>query len=115
MTLAGTTFVPRQGNNSYIFPGVGMGAIASRSSRVTDEMFMAAANALADQVTKEDLQQGSLYPPLKNIRDVSAHIAAAVAAVAYRRELAREAQPTDLLRHVRSRMYEPRYANYAQA
>jgi malate dehydrogenase (oxaloacetate-decarboxylating)(NADP+) len=114
MTLAGTTFVPRQGNNSYIFPGVGMGAIASRSSRITDEMFMAAANALADQVTTEDLQQGSLYPPLKNIREVSAHIAAAVAAVAYRRELAREAQPTDLLRQVRSRMYEPRYVNYAQ-
>lgn len=115
VTLDGRTFVPRQGNNSYIFPGVGMGLIVSRSSRVTDEMFMAAANALAEQVTKEDLEQGSLYPPLKNIRDVSAHIAAAVAAVAYRRELAREPQPGDLRRHVKARMYEPRYVNYAQA
>jgi malate dehydrogenase (oxaloacetate-decarboxylating)(NADP+) len=115
VTLGGHSLVPRQGNNSYIFPGVGMGAIVSRSSRVTDEMFMAAAKTLAEQVTEEDLQQGSLYPPLKNIREVSAHIAAAVAGVAYRRELARAAQPTDLLRHVRSRMYEPRYVNYAQA
>ena len=80
--------VPRQGNNSYIFPGVGLGVIVSGASRVTDEMFMAAAHTLAEQVTEDDLRQGSLYPPLKNIRDVSAHIAAATAAVAYRRGLA---------------------------
>ena len=108
----GRTFVPRQGNNSYIFPGVGLGVITSRASRVTDEMFMAAAHTLADQVTQQDLEQGSLYPPLKDIREVSAHIAAAVADVAYRRGLAREPQPADLLAHVRSRMYEPRYADY---
>jgi len=109
----GRTFVPRQGNNSYIFPGVGLGVIVSRASRVTDEMFMTAAKALAEQVTEADLEQGSLYPPLKSIRDVSAHIAAAVAAVAYRRGLAREPAPADLLAHVKSRMYEPRYADYA--
>jgi len=113
VTLNGRTFVPRQGNNSYIFPGVGMGTIVSRASRVTDEMFMAAAHSLAQQVTKDDLEQGSLYPPLKNIRDVSARIAAAVAAVAYRRGLAREPEPSDLLGYVRSRMYEPSYVSYA--
>jgi malate dehydrogenase (oxaloacetate-decarboxylating)(NADP+) len=112
VSLNGRSFVPRQGNNSYIFPGVGMGIIASQASRVTDEMFMAAAIALANQVTKDDLVQGSLYPPLKDIRDVSAHIAAAVAAVAYRRGLAQAAQPADLLTHVRSRMYEPRYSTF---
>ncbi|HKU06181.1 MAG TPA: NAD-dependent malic enzyme, partial [Bradyrhizobium sp.] len=58
--LAGKTFVPRQGNNSYIFPGVGLGAIASRSRLVTDEMFMTAAHALADCVNPDDLDQGSL-------------------------------------------------------
>jgi malate dehydrogenase (oxaloacetate-decarboxylating)(NADP+) len=63
--------------------------IASGASRVTDEMFMAAANELAAQVQDDDLRQGSLYPPLSKIRDVSAHIAAATAAVAYRRGLAR--------------------------
>ncbi len=112
VTLDGRNYVPRQGNNSYIFPGVGLGVIVSGSNRVTDEMFMAAAHALAEQVTEDDLQQGSLYPPLKNIRDVSAHIAAAVAAVAYRRELARGAEPDDLLGLMKSRMYEPHYADY---
>ena len=112
VSLDGKTFVPRQGNNSYIFPGVGLGVIASRASRVTDEMFMAAARTLAEQVTQQDLEQGSLYPPLGNIREVSAHIAAAVAAVAYRRGLAREPEPANLLAYVKSRMYEPRYSTY---
>jgi malate dehydrogenase (oxaloacetate-decarboxylating)(NADP+) len=112
VTLDGRSYVPRQGNNSYIFPGVGLGVIMSGASRVTGEMFMAAAHALARQVGEDDLQQGSLYPPLKNIRDVSAHIAAAVAAVAYGRELARRPQPADLLAFAKSQMYEPRYATY---
>jgi malate dehydrogenase (oxaloacetate-decarboxylating)(NADP+) len=112
VTLDGRSYVPRQGNNSYIFPGVGLGVIVSGASRVTNEMFMAAAHALAEQVTEDDLRQGSLYPPLKNIRDVSAHIAAAVAAVAYRRELARGPKPADLLAFAKSQMYEPRYATY---
>jgi malate dehydrogenase (oxaloacetate-decarboxylating)(NADP+) len=106
------TFVPRQGNNSYIFPGVGLGVIASGASRVTDEMFMAAANALAAGVGEDDLRQGSLYPPLKNIRDVSAHIAAAVATVAYRRGLSRRPEPADVLGFVKSQMYEPKYRAY---
>jgi malate dehydrogenase (oxaloacetate-decarboxylating)(NADP+) len=110
--LNGRSYVPRQGNNSYIFPGLGLGVIASGASRVTDEMFMAAAHTLAEQVTESDLQQGSLYPPLKNIRDVSAHIAAAVATVAYRRDLTRRPKPADLLAFAKSQMYEPRYATY---
>ena len=112
VALDGRTHVPRQGNNSYIFPGVGLGVIASGASRVTDEMFMAAAHTLAEQVTDDDLRQGSLYPPLTSIRDVSAHIAAATAAVAHRRGLARGTQPADLLGFVTSQMYEPRYATY---
>src|SRR5271168_2149792 len=88
VTLDGKTFVPRQGNNSYIFPGVGLGAIASSSRLVTAEMFMAAAHTLANSVSEADLKQGSLYPSLPRIREVSAQIAAAVAAVAYQRGLA---------------------------
>jgi malate dehydrogenase (oxaloacetate-decarboxylating)(NADP+) len=75
-------------------------------------MFMAAARILAEQVTPADLDQGSIYPPLKNIRDVSAHIAAAVAAVAYRHGFARVPQPPDLLAFMKAQMYEPDYIPY---
>jgi len=109
VTLNGTTYVPRQGNNSYIFPGVGLGAIASGTRLVTDEMFMAAAHTLANLVSEEDLRQGSLYPALPRIREVSAHIAAAVAEVAYKRELAAGHIPNDLLGYVQSQMYDPHY------
>ena len=112
VTLAGKTFVPRQGNNSYIFPGVGLGAIASGAQRITDEMFMSAAQALAQLVTAADLAQGSLYPALPRIREVSACIAAEVARVAYNRGLAVGKAPDDVLKHVKSQMYEPRYNSY---
>jgi malate dehydrogenase (oxaloacetate-decarboxylating)(NADP+) len=105
--------VPRQGNNSYIFPGVGLGAVAVRARRITDAMFLAAARALALQVTPQDLAQGSLYPPLASVRDVSAHIAAAVAAVAFEQGHAGIAKPADLLTYVRACMYDPRYPRYA--
>jgi malate dehydrogenase (oxaloacetate-decarboxylating)(NADP+) len=106
------TFVPRQGNNSYIFPGLGMGALASGARRVTDEMFLAAARALAAQVTPADLEQGSIYPALGCIREVSAHIAAAVAEVAFGRGLAARKRPRDLLAEIRAQMYDPRYRSY---
>jgi malate dehydrogenase (oxaloacetate-decarboxylating)(NADP+) len=112
VTLGGRTFVPRQGNNSYIFPGVGLAAILSRATRVTDEMFMAAARSLAQQVTEADLGQGSLYPPLAQVRDVSAHIATAVAGVAYRQGFATAPAPEDLFAFVTSQMYEPQYHSY---
>jgi malate dehydrogenase (oxaloacetate-decarboxylating)(NADP+) len=107
--LNGTTFVPRQGNNSYIFPGVGLGAIASGSRLVTAEMFMAAAHTLANSVSADDLRQGSLYPALPRIREVSAQIGAAVADVAYQRGLAAGPPPNDTMGFIQSQMYDPRY------
>jgi malate dehydrogenase (oxaloacetate-decarboxylating)(NADP+) len=107
--LDGKTFVPRQGNNSYIFPGVGLGAIASGTKLVTDEMFMAAAQMLAHLVSEADIEQGSLYPALPRIREVSAHIAAAVAGVAHKRGLAAGQAPNDLIAYVQSQMYDPHY------
>jgi malate dehydrogenase (oxaloacetate-decarboxylating)(NADP+) len=112
VSVGGQTFVPRQGNNSYIFPGVGLGAIASGAKRITDEMFMAAAHSLAHDVTETDLAQGSLYPALPRIREVSANIATAVAEVAYRHGLASGSVPGDLGAHVRGQMYDPRYDSY---
>jgi len=107
--LGGKTFVPRQGNNSYIFPGVGLGAIASRTRRITDAMFMAAAHTLAHLVTESDLAQGSLYPALPRIREVSLYIATAVAYAAYKSGLARKPLPDDVQADVKAQMYDPRY------
>jgi malate dehydrogenase (oxaloacetate-decarboxylating)(NADP+) len=111
----GQRFVPRQGNNSYIFPGVGLGVLACGAKRVTNEMFLAAANALAACVSAADLEQGSLYPPLASIRGVSAQIAAAVAEVAYAQGIATVPRPEDLLSFVRSTMYVPKYSSYVGA
>jgi len=107
--LNGVTFVPRQGNNSYIFPGLGLGAIASASRLVTNEMFMTAAHALADCVNPDDLGQGSLYPALPRIREVSARIATAVANVAYQSGLADGPPPNDLSGFIEKQMYNPHY------
>jgi malate dehydrogenase (oxaloacetate-decarboxylating)(NADP+) len=110
--FGGQRYLPRQGNNSYIFPGVGLGVVSVLSSRVTDAMFMAAARTLARHVGEDDLAQGSLYPPLGRVREVSAHIAAAVAEVAYQDGLAGIARPDDLLGFVRGQMYDPHYESY---
>lgn len=108
----GQTFVPGQANNAYIFPGVGLGVLASEAFRVTDEMFTAAAKSLNDQVTTDDLKIGRLYPSLTRIREVSAKIAEAVAKVVYNRELTKSTQPPDLPDHIKSIMYEPDFSHY---
>jgi malate dehydrogenase (oxaloacetate-decarboxylating)(NADP+) len=113
VTLDGKTFVPRQGNNSYIFPGIGLGALASGTRRISDEVFMAAAHRLAHLVSESDLEQGSLYPALSRTREVSAHIGAAVSEAAYARNLTDRKKPADLLRDVESQMYAPTYPGYA--
>src|SRR6516162_2642144 len=68
-----------QGNNAYVFPGLGLGVLASGSRLITDEAFLAAARALAGEVTESDLAAGRVYPSLDRIREVSAKIAFAVA------------------------------------
>ncbi len=112
VVLEGKRLVPAQGNNVYIFPGVGLGVIASGAQHVIDEMFFMAAKVLAQAVSADDLEQGSVYPPLARIREVSATIAAAVAEVAYQRGLATRPRPEDLVAHIKSLMYEPKYQSY---
>lgn len=112
VTVHGQRLVPAQGNNVYIFPGVGLGVMASWARYVTDEMFLVAARTLSKQVSEEDLIQGSLYPPLKHIREVSAAIATQVAEIAYIRGLSARPRPRDLGAYVKSLMYEPEYQTY---
>ena len=107
--LYGKTYYPGQGNNSYIFPGVGLGVVVSGARHVTDEMFEAAARTLAKQVTEEDMAAGRIYPALSRIREVSAAIATAVVEIAYREGLATEPMPNDLAQHIRDFMYDPKY------
>ncbi|KAL9250872.1 NADP-dependent malic enzyme-like protein [Drosera capensis] len=109
----GKTFVPGQANNAYIFPGLGLGLIISGAIRVHDDMLLAASEALAAQVSEENFSKGLLYPPLNNIRKISAHIAANVAAKAYELGLAtRLPQPENLVKYAESCMYSPNYRTY---
>jgi malate dehydrogenase (oxaloacetate-decarboxylating)(NADP+) len=110
--LNGKTFVPGQGNNAYVFPGLGLGIIASRARRVTDEMFYVAARTLAHMVSKSDIERGTIFPSLSSIREVSGAIATAVAEEAYESNLATAPRPKDLASHVRSLMYQPCYRSY---
>ncbi|KAL2971952.1 hypothetical protein AAZX31_15G227800 [Glycine max] len=87
----GKVFVPGQANNAYIFPGFGLGLIMSGTTRVHDDLLWAASEALAAQVSQENFDKGLIYPPFTNIRKISAHIAANVAAKAYELGLATRA------------------------
>lgn len=112
VTCNGKIYQPGQGNNVYIFPGVGLGALVSESSEVTEGMFLTAARTLASLVGQEDLAVGRIYPALTKIREVSIRIAVAVAEEAYRDRLARRAAPSDLEKDIRSRVFEPVYHPY---
>ncbi len=112
VSVNGKTFHPAQGNNVYIFPGVGLGAIACGARHITDDMFHAAAGTLARQVSQADLDQGRVYPPLTRIREVSLAIAVATSEVAYERGLATKERPADLTQHIKSMMYNAEYETY---
>jgi malate dehydrogenase (oxaloacetate-decarboxylating)(NADP+) len=107
--IAGKAFVPGQGNNVYIFPAMGLAVFATEASRVTDEMFIVAARAVAEQVTDENLHMGLIYPPLSRIREASFHVAARVAEHIYDSGLAGTERPADVAAYVCSRAWEPAY------
>lgn len=111
--LGNQTFVPGQGNNVYIFPGVGLGAIVSGARKITDEMFLTAAHTLARQVSDSDLDRGRVYPSLSRIREVSALIARDVANIAYANGLTDKEKPDDVLADIHRYMYQPVYPHYA--
>ena len=110
VTLNGRTHAPGQANNSYIFPGVGLGLMVSGATRVTDAMFFAAANTLAGMVTEADLQVGRVFPPQTRMREVAVAVATAVAGVAWDAGLTKKPRPADLRAAIASAMYQPAYA-----
>ena len=112
MTLNGQRHVPGQGNNVYIFPGVGLGALVCEATEVTDAMFLVAAQTLASLVEPADLAVGRVYPPLTKIREVSLRIATAVAGCAHDAGLARLPRPADIASDIRERMFQPIYREY---
>jgi malate dehydrogenase (oxaloacetate-decarboxylating)(NADP+) len=109
VTLGAKTFVPGQGNNVYIFPAMGMAVLATQAKRVTQQMFIVAAKAVAEQVTQEDLNSGLIYPPQSQILDASLHTAAKIATYVFDNNLARVERPKDIEAHVRAMAYKPVY------
>jgi len=107
--LDGKTFLPSQANNLYIFPAVGMAIYATNASRVTDEMFIEAAHAVADQVSDQQLKLGMLFPPQSNILEVEIQTAARVAKLVFDAGLARVERPADMLAFIREHVYTPAY------
>jgi malate dehydrogenase (oxaloacetate-decarboxylating)(NADP+) len=109
VTLQGRTYRPGQGNNAYVFPGIGLGAIACGARKLTDSLFLRAAQTLAALVQPADLAAGTVYPPLRDIRTVSLEIATAVAELAWEQGLAQAPRPADIRSAIRSMMYVPEY------
>jgi malate dehydrogenase (oxaloacetate-decarboxylating)(NADP+) len=107
--IAGHKFVPGQGNNVYIFPAMGMAVFATEATRVTEEMFIVAAEAVAEQVTDEDLSVGLIYPPQSRILDASLHVAERLASYIFDQGLARVPRPDDIGSLIRARAYRPVY------
>jgi len=108
--IAGRRFVPGQGNNVYIFPAMGMAVFATEASRVTEEMFIIAAQAVAEQVSEENLSVGLIYPPQSHIFEASVHVAERIAAYIFDQGLARAPRPKDVEALIRAHVYRPIYS-----
>jgi len=109
VAIAGRRFVPGQGNNVYIFPAMGMAIYATEATRVIEEMFIVAAQAVAEQVTEENLASGLIYPPQSHILDSSLHVAERIATHIFDKGFARAARPKDIGALIRMRAYHPGY------
>jgi len=109
VTLNGRVLIPGQGNNVYIYPAVGLAVFATEASRVTDEMFLKAAESLAARTSDAELSVGLIYPPIDRIHQSAVDVAVDVAELIFARGLARVERPRDLDAWIRSKVYNPAY------
>jgi malate dehydrogenase (oxaloacetate-decarboxylating)(NADP+) len=107
VNYGGKVLRPAQGNNAYVFPGIGLGAVACRARTLPDELFLEAARTLAKLVRQKDLDEGALYPSLKEIRKISLAIAVSVATKAYAMKVTRRPKPRNIRGSVEALMYHP--------
>ncbi|XP_075210677.1 NADP-dependent malic enzyme-like [Lycorma delicatula] len=112
VTVHGKTFRPGQGNNAYIFPGVGLGVIVSGMHHIPDDLFLIAAQTTAESVSEKDLNEGALYPPLSEVPKLSVEIAKNIMEFAYNSDLATAyPKPADKTTYIKSQLYDYCYQN----
>jgi malate dehydrogenase (oxaloacetate-decarboxylating)(NADP+) len=109
LTVGAKHFVPGQGNNVYIFPAMGIAIYATEARRVTDEMFIVAAKAVAEQVGEGSLAVGLIYPPQSKIFEASQHVAARIAEYIFDSGLAGVPRPANIPELITSKAYRPVY------
>ncbi|MBI1729012.1 NAD-dependent malic enzyme [Candidatus Acetothermia bacterium] len=107
--LAGKTYHPGQANNFYIFPAIGLATYVARPTRITDECFIAAAEATADQVTAEQREQGMLFPSVANMLETQVTTATRIVELMFERGLAQVKEPKDIRSWIESQLYRPDY------
>jgi malate dehydrogenase (oxaloacetate-decarboxylating) len=115
ITRDGSRFKVDQTNNSYIFPGVGLAALAVGATRVSDGMFMAAAKALASSSPARDNPKHNLLPPVSALREVAVTVALAVALQAHKEGLATGVSTEQIEQRIRAKVWTPRYVPYSRA
>jgi malate dehydrogenase (oxaloacetate-decarboxylating)(NADP+) len=109
VAIDGRVLIPGQGNNVYIYPAVGLAVFATEASRVTDEMFLRAAESLATRTSDAELSVGLIYPPIERIHQSAVEVAIEVAELIFDRGLARVERPSDINAWIRSKVYDPAY------
>lgn len=109
----GDTFLPGQANNFYVYPAIGLAIYATRAKLVTDEMFIEAARGTADQVTDKQRKMGLLFPPQSDILETEVQTAQQVAALVFKRNLARVDPPKDINAWFQAMLYKPEYTAYS--
>jgi len=114
VTMNGKTFHPGQANNFYIFPAIGLATYVARPRRITDELFIVAAEASADQVGPILRDKGMLFPSQANILEMEVTTAARVAEFMFDKGLAQVERPRDIRGWIEGRLYKPEYSTYIE-